>query len=120
MHLHNLQTLMIKGFAGVALIYLAVPIFAASWEQVDPNGVKAFKSGNLQAVKRILEKAEYFRDNQPLMNEALSFAVSSGNVELVKYRIGAGLRGAVRIRGRKGTRPVLSFPSRSLTAKLKW
>ncbi len=85
MHLHNLQTLMIKGFAGVALIYLAVPIFAASWEQVDPNGVKAFKSGNLQAVKRILEKAEYFRDNQPLMNEALSFAVSSGNVELVKY-----------------------------------
>src|SRR6266704_1632666 len=85
MHLHNLQTLMIKGFAGVALIYLAVPIFAASWEQVDPNGVKAFKSGNLQAVKRILEKAEYFRDNRPLMNEALSFAVSSGNVELVKY-----------------------------------
>ena len=45
----------------------------------------AFEKGDLNGVKRILKQANYFRGDSEAKIEALHIAVSSGNVELVKY-----------------------------------
>jgi len=58
--------------------------WAASWEQVSPQEVEAFKSGNLKEVKRILKRRGDYKDPITMVT-ALEFAATSGNVEVMRY-----------------------------------
>ncbi len=72
-------------FLLAVLVVASVPGWAASWEQTSPKEVKAFKTGNLKEVKRIVEgRGEAFGSSYTLAT-ALDFAASSGNVEVMKY-----------------------------------
>src|SRR5437879_268625 len=61
---------------------LAMP---AGWETSHPKDAKAFETGNLPAVKRILVKDNYVERDSNLLVFALEKAISSGNVELISY-----------------------------------
>jgi hypothetical protein len=80
------------------LIAALVPILGmtADWETEFPAHRKAFESGNLKAVKRILaqdrrkplEEQQYSIDTGDIggsLKKALGYAVQSGNIELIKY-----------------------------------
>ncbi len=69
----------------VAVLSLpSVPGSAASWEDARPKEARAFRTGNLEEVKRIVERyGEAFHG--PDLAIALYFAASSGNVEVMKY-----------------------------------
>lgn len=77
----------------LGFVFLSVPLaaFAASWVQVDPGAYKAFKTGNLKVVKKILKANNYYKytpeqdEDPPVRMQALHLAVESGNMELVKY-----------------------------------
>ena len=71
-------------FPLAVLVLLPVSAWAASWEQVSPQEVKAFRTGNLKEVKRIVERNGIFDDPYTLAT-ALGLAASSGNVEVMKY-----------------------------------
>jgi hypothetical protein len=61
---------------------LAMP---AGWETSNPKDVKAFETGNLPAIRRILAKDNYIERDPRLLVFALDKAVASGNVELIRY-----------------------------------
>ncbi len=73
-----------------ALGFISLTLFAswalgADWGQSNPKDVKAFKAGNLEAVKRIFSKEDYFKDNPNVLMEAFGTAIESGNVALIEY-----------------------------------
>ena len=58
---------------------------------------RAFKTGNLKKVKRLIEQDEYFKDAKPItVVEALYFAIDSGNLDLIKYLASRGWLGICR------------------------
>jgi hypothetical protein len=71
----------------LAMIFaLALPLCgqATSWEDERPDQVGAFATGNLAAVKRIVTRDPAFKEPW-VIRHALSHAIASGNLELVKY-----------------------------------
>ncbi len=62
-----------------ALFVFCNPAWSASWEE---ESGKYFEEGDLDAVKRVLAEGAY---SGALLIDALSLAIRSGNVDLVKY-----------------------------------
>jgi hypothetical protein len=75
----------IRAVAALALIALPISGFGAAWES--SKEAESFRKGDVASVKRILQKVTY---SEPLILEAFPTAVSSGNVELVKYLASLG------------------------------
>ena len=69
----------------MALVALPISGFGAAWES--SKEAESFRKGDLASVKRILQKDTY---PEAVILEALPTAVSSGNVELVKYLASLG------------------------------
>jgi hypothetical protein len=67
----------------LALVALPISTFGEAWES--SKEAESFRKGDLQAVKRIIKSDEEFYKARNIILEALPTAISSGNVELVKY-----------------------------------
>ncbi len=67
------------------LLLLPVQGLSAGWDTSRPKDVKAFETGDLPAVKRILIKDNYIERDPPLLIFALHKAISSGKVEMITY-----------------------------------
>jgi hypothetical protein len=79
-------------------VLLEVPavVRGAGWEDTAPGAVEAFEKGDLEAVKETLRLNNYYNygadmeSTPPVKIQALHYAVTSGNVELVKYLASLG------------------------------
>ena len=71
----------------IALLSFLIPsiVISAGWETSHPKDVKAFETGNLPAIKRILVKDNYIEGDPRFLRFALEKAISSGNVDLLRY-----------------------------------
>ncbi len=97
MRVLHLEVLSLFGTLFILVVPCLPPTaFGASWEDESPKAVKAFEQGNLRAVKQILEEDNYYNvpkdleSTPPTKIQALHYALTSGNVELVKYLASLG------------------------------
>lgn len=78
-----------KTLVGLLLFSLVCQeLRGASWEQSDPQAAKAFGSGNVEQVKRILadpKRIQMIETNIFVLQDAYTKAVESGSVSLLKY-----------------------------------
>jgi len=80
----------------------------------------AFEKGDLNGAKRILKQANYFQGDSEAKIEALHIAVTSGNVELVKYLAGLGWLYECRKRPELRCEPVHQAASRGRISMIQW
>jgi hypothetical protein len=71
-----------KLVASLGLITLSYCAVAASWEQTAPNDVKAFRTGDLKTVMRLIEKKGLYTEFD---QNVFMTAIESGNVQLISY-----------------------------------
>jgi len=64
---------------------LRISAFGAAWES--SKEAESFRKGDIASVKRILQKETY---SEALILEAFPTAITSGNVELIKYLASLG------------------------------
>ena len=75
----------LSALLALALFAISQLAMTASWETSHPKDVKAFETGDLSTVKLILVKGNYVERDPSLLVFALEKAISSGNVDLIRY-----------------------------------